>query len=161
MDRLWALKKEFDPLSTWIVHGAEFVSLLSLFGGTLYVCPYCRWPIKATWGRRSRFIGAGERLCWHCNQAFRDWSVEWMEMSVPERTLFLLPLTMKGIVGGFVLVLVAQAWVVFVLKWPMDFDYQTFFLALGTPIALGFAFRGWQIVTSVRRYNHHREMRNA
>jgi hypothetical protein len=161
MNPQWALKKEVDPLSTWIIPGSTLVSILSLFRCTLYVCPYCRWPFKATWGQRNRFIGTGETKCWHCNEAFRDWSVEWVEMSSQERRLFLVPITMKGIIGGFVLVLILQAWIVLVQKRPVEFDYKTFVLALGTPIAIWFAFRGLQIARSMRRYNQRREMRNA
>jgi hypothetical protein len=87
--------------------------------------------------------------------------VEWVEMSSPERGLFLLPITMKGIIGGFVLVLLLQAWIVFVQKRSVEFDYKSFVLALGTPIAVWFAFRGLQIAKSMRRYNQRREMRKA
>jgi len=151
MDRLWAVKNQFDPFR-WLV-GFGGLGLLPIFRCTFYQCPHCRRPFKVTWGPSNSLLGSGERECWHCKQVFRDGSNEWPEMNSKERRLFLVPITVAGIIGAFLLMLGLAAWTFFFLRPPAHFDFALLFEILGLPIAFWFGFRILQIVRSVRRYN--------
>jgi hypothetical protein len=152
MDRLWALKKEFDPFG-WVIPGIGAIGILPIFRCTFRQCPYCLWPFKITWGQSNSLLGAGERACWHCKQVLWDGSNEWPEMSSEDRRLFLMPITVAGLIGAFLLIPALMVWMAFLLKQPIDFHYGLSFLILGLPLGLWFGFRGFQVVRSIQRYN--------
>ena len=152
MDRLWALKKEFDPFGG-VIPGIGAIGILPIFRCTFYRCPYCRWPFKVAWGPSNSLLGAGERSCWHCKQFFWDGSNEWQEMSSEDRRLFLVPITVAGLIGALVLIPTLILWMSFFLKQPIHFQYGLFFTILGLPLGLWFGFRALRIIESVRRYN--------
>jgi hypothetical protein len=148
MDRLWALKNDLDPL------GGRFPGFpLSIVRSTVYRCPYCRWVFKVTWGPSNTLLGTGERTCWHCRMIFRDGSSEWPEMNNSDRQRFVLPITITGFLGSFLLILGLMLWASLVLKDSGNFEYRLFFYIFGIPLVLWFSFRAWQIHRSVHRYN--------
>lgn len=144
MDRLWALKNDY---------GLPAGRIFSLLRCTAYRCPYCNYAFKVTWGPSNSLLGSGGRACWHCKQVFWDGSNEWPEMSSEDRHLFLVPITIAGIIAGFILILALVMWTKFFLMTPVHFRYRLFFLALGLPIGLWFGFRALQVNRSIRRYN--------
>ena len=152
MDRLWALKKEFDPFG-WVIPGIGGIGILPIFRCTFYRCPYCRWPFEVAWGPSNSLLGAGERSCWHCKEVFWDGSNEWPEMSGKDRQLFLVPITVAGFLGAFVLIGTLVVYSSFVFKTSVDFPYRALFLVFGSPLLFWFGFRALQINRSIRRYN--------
>jgi hypothetical protein len=152
MDRLWALKKDFDPFGR-LIPGIGAIGVLPIARCTYYRCPYCRWIFKVTWGLSNSLLGSGERACWHCKQAFWDGSNEWPEMSSDDRRLFLVPITIAGLIGAFVLIPALIVWMSFFLKQWLHFQYRLFSLYLGIPLGIWFSFRALQINRSIRRYN--------
>jgi len=149
MDRLWALKTDYEPFRRLMVPPAWF----HLFRCTSYRCPYCHWIFKITWGPSNSLLGTGERVCCHCKTLFWDGSQEWPEMSGDDQRLFLLPITVVGFVGAFILILALPLWTSFFLKRPTRFRYDLFFMVFGIPMLLWFAIRGWQVNRSIHRYN--------
>jgi hypothetical protein len=153
MDRLWALKTEVDPFRRVFFGISSFGFLLRITRWTLYRCPYCCWIFKATWGPTNSLLGTGDRICWHCSKTFWDGSNEWPEMSGEDQRLFLLPVTVMGFIGAFVLIAALILWISVFLKIPTHFDYRSFSVMFGVPLCLWFGLRGWQIVRSIHRYN--------
>jgi hypothetical protein len=152
MDRLWALKKEFGPFRG-AIPGIGAIGILPIFRCTFYRCPYCRWPFKITWGPSNSLLGPGERVCWHCSDVFWDGSNEWPEMSSEEQRLFLVPITVAGLIGAFVLIPALMIWTSFFLKQPSRFQYGLFFTIFALPLGLWFGSRALQVFHSVQRYN--------
>jgi hypothetical protein len=161
MDRRWALKKDFDPFGRFFYGISAIGFLLRITRCTIYSCPYCRWPFKITWGPSNSLLGSGDRVCWHCKQVFWDGSDEWPEMSGEEQRLFLLPITILGILGASVLIPAVVIWTSFFSRIQIDFEYSVFLLIFASPLTLWFGFRGWQINRSIRRYNDRGKTRNA
>ena len=153
MDRLWALKKELDPFGRVVfgLSGPGF--LLRITRCTVYQCPYCRWIFKLTWGPSNTLLGPGERKCWHCARMFWDGSDEWPEMSDQDRQLLMVPITIAGLIGAFILIGAIQVYSTFVLKLGAGFNYRAYFLIFGLALAIWFGFRGLQVMRSIRRYN--------
>jgi hypothetical protein len=150
MDRLWAIKKNFDPFK-WIA-GIGPVGIAALARCTYYGCPYCRWPFKITWGPSNSLLGSGEKVCWHCKQVFCDGSKEWPKMTGDERQHFLLPVSVAGWLAG---TFVVMGMLIFVFwNGPSASVTNVWILGvLSAPLALWFAYRGFQIFRSIRRYN--------
>ena len=151
MDRLSALKKEFDPFR-WVIPGITAAGILPIFRSTFYECPYCHWVFKVTWGPSNSLLGPGERTCWHCKQVYWDGSSEWPEMSSEDRQLFLVPITIAGLIGASVLIPALMLWMSILLKVRISFD-ATFFAIFGVPLGFWFGLRTLQILRSIRRYN--------
>jgi|ERR1700722_2619077 len=151
MDRLWALKTDFDPFRAFGI--GTIALLLRIIRCSVYRCPYCRWIVKATWGPTNSLLGTGDRICWHCGNPFWDGSNEWPEMSGEDQRLFLLPITIIGFIGAFVLIAALVLWTSFSSKSPTHFEYSLFSLIFGVPLSFWFGFRGWQIFRSIHRYN--------
>lgn len=151
MDRLWAIKQDVDPFRVRFV--IFYSDLLALLRCSILRCPYCRWIFKVTWGPNNSLSGCGERTCWHCRQVFWDGSNEWPEMSGEEQRMFLLPITIMGYIGGFLLVPALLIWAVFCVNPKAHVDLTSHFLLFGPPLVAWFVFRGWQIRRSIRRYN--------
>ncbi len=151
MDRLWAIKQDLDPFRIKFV--LFWWDLLALLRCTIFRCPYCRWIFKVTWGPSNSLLGAGDRACWHCKEVFWDGSNEWPEMSGEDQRLFLVPITIAGLIGGFLLIPALMLWMSFFLGQPIHFRYGLFFTILGLPLGLWFGFRILQIMRSIRRYN--------
>ena len=153
MDRLWALKRDFDPFGRLFFGFSAVGFLLRITRCSVYRCPYCRWIFKITWGPSNALLGRGERPCWHCKKVFWDGSNEWPEMSSEDRRLFLVPITIAGLIGAFVLIPALILWMSLFLKQPIHFQYGLFSTILGLPLGLWFGFRALRINESVRRYN--------
>jgi hypothetical protein len=153
MDRLWALKSEFDPFGRVFFGFSAVGFLLRITRCSVYRCPYCRWIFKITWGPSNSLLGTGERACWHCKKTFWDGSQEWPEMSGDDQRLFLLPITVVGFLGAFVLILALTLWTSIFLKMSVHFRYSLFFIIFGVPVLLWFGIRGWQVNRSIDRYN--------
>jgi hypothetical protein len=154
MDRLWALKKDFDPFGLIFLgfSGAGF--LFRVTRCTVYRCPYCRWIFKMTWGPSNSLLGQGERNYWHCKQVFWDGSNEWPEMSSEDRQFFLLPITIAGYIAGFLVTAGLYAYMLAATKKPASRGELLFLIELVLPVALWFCFRGMQVIRSVHRYNN-------
>jgi hypothetical protein len=73
MDRLWVIKKDYDPFTAKVLLGN---ALFAVIRGTAYRCPYCRRIFKITWGLSNSMLGPGQRACWHCGEIFWDGSQE-------------------------------------------------------------------------------------
>ena|ERR1700686_3009302 len=153
MDRLWALKKEFEPFG-WVIPAIEAIGILPIFRCTFYRCPYCRSVFKITWGPSNSLLGPGERRCWHCKQTFWDGSQEWQEMNGDDRMRFVLPISVAGFLGGFLIVAGLYLILIFENKQRVDPGAMIFFIAFFLPIACWIAFRIVQIARSIRRYNN-------
>jgi hypothetical protein len=152
MDRLWALKKEFDPFK-WIIPGIGAIGILPIFRCTFYRCPYCRWPFKTAWGPSNSFLGSGERACWHCRQVFWGGSQEWPEMSNTERMQFLFPISVSGYLGAFLVIGGIYLCGVFFWRIRPGPGELIFFADFFLPIGFWLCFRIAQVIRSVRRYN--------
>jgi hypothetical protein len=152
MDQLWALKKEFDPFR-WSRFGPGAGQLLAVLRCTFFLCPYCRWLFKITWRPSVSLLGNGQRKCWHCKRVFWDGSSEWSEMNGKEQRLFLLPITVLGYLGAFLVILGIVLWESASSEESLPFNYILFFSVFLPPLLFWFAFRAWQISRSIRRYN--------
>jgi hypothetical protein len=150
MDRLWALRNDYGPA----LHG----SLLTVIRCTVYRCPYCRSIFKVTWGPSNVFLGNGERSCWKCKKIFWDNSNEWPGMTGKERYLFLVPITIAGYLGAFLILVGIDAFTSVYFKKSVNHGDLIFFIAFIVPIAGWFAFRFVQVTRSIRRYNGRGEM---
>jgi hypothetical protein len=152
MDRLWALKHDFDPFR-WLLplNGVGF--LLRITRSTVYRCPYCRWIFKLTWGPSNSLLGSGERTCWHCKRVFWDGSNEWPEMSDEERRLFALPISVAGYLGGFLVLLAAYIGAVAYDKQPVKRQDLILLGIFSFPLIMWIIFRLTQVLRSTRRYN--------
>jgi hypothetical protein len=157
MDRLWALKKEFDPFGRVIPAIGAF-GILPIFRCTFFRCPYCRWIFKTTWEPSNSLLGPGERRCWHCSEIFWDGSQEWPEMNGDDRMRLVLPVSIAGLLGGLLVLAGLSAYLMFTNKERLDPGAFIFFAALFLPIACWIAFRIVQIVRSIRRYNSRRRV---
>jgi hypothetical protein len=146
MDQLWALKRNFELVrfGSW---------LFRVIRCTTYRCPYCNWVFKVTWGPSNSLLGRGSRKCWHCDQTFWDGSNEWPEMNSGQRRLFLLPITIVGYIGAFLVIFGLVVWTSVSSEDKVLFDYRLFFLIFILPLVGWFTFRSWQINRSIRRYN--------
>jgi hypothetical protein len=153
MDRLWALKKDFDPLGRLFYGFSAIGFLLRITRCTIYRCPYCRWPFKITWGPSNTLLGSGDRVCWHCRQVFWDASNEWPEMSSEDRYSFLVPITVAGYLAAVLLIgglLVYDRWY---FKHSTTRVDPTVGAVLLLPLLVWFVFRSVQVIRSVHRYN--------
>jgi hypothetical protein len=153
MDRLWALKNDFDPLGRIFLGSSGAGFLFRITRCTVYRCPYCRWIFKITWGPSNSLLGQGERNCGHCKQVFWDGSNEWPEMSSEDRQLFLLPITIAGYIGAFLVIAGLYSYSVVAVRTLANWGDLIFFSALALPIGLWFCLRGVQVARSVHRYN--------
>ena len=153
MDRLWALKKDFDPFGRLFYGFSAFGFLLRITRCTIYSCPYCRWPFKITWGPSNTLLGSGDRVCWHCKQVCWDGSNEWPEMSSQDRYSFLVPITVAGYLAALLLIGGLLAYDHWYLKNTAIRVDPTVAVALLLPLPLWFAFRSVQVIRSVHRYN--------
>jgi hypothetical protein len=155
MDRLWALREDYDPFSRVL-----FPTILPrILRSTIFRCPYCRWVFKATWGPSNALLGNGERQCWHCKKVFWDGSNEWPEMSAAERQWFLVPITVAGYLGALLLVAGLFVYDRFVFRNRASDWNGNFFIALVLPVGAWIAFRLTQVIRSVHRYSRRREKR--
>jgi hypothetical protein len=153
MDRLWALKKDFDPFGRLFYGFSAIGFLLRITRCTIYSCPYCRWPCKIAWGPSNTLLGSGDRVCWHCRQAFWDGSNEWPEMSSQDRYSFLVPITVAGYLAAVLLIgglLVYDHW--YLRNTAIRVD-PTVAVVLLLPLPVWFVFRSAQVIRSVHRYN--------
>jgi hypothetical protein len=151
MDRLWALKNDFDPFGRIFLgfSGARF--LFRITRCTVYRSPYCQGISKITGGPSNSLLGQGERNWGHSKQVFWDGSNEWPERSSEDRQLFLLPITIAGCIGALIAGLYGYS--VVAVRKPAHGGDLIFFLALALPIGLRFCLRGVQVARSVHRYN--------
>jgi hypothetical protein len=146
MDRLWALRNDYGP---WL-HGSLFTTIR----WTAFRCPYCRWPFKVTWGPSNSLLGSGERTCWRCKQTFWDSSREWPEMTGRERYSFLVPITVAGYLGAFLLLVGIDVYALLILKATfVNYGDLIFLIVLSFPLACWFLFRFAQVIRSIGRYN--------
>ena len=152
MDRLWALKKDFDPFGR-LIPGIGPAGFLPIARCTYYRCPYCRWIFKVTWGLSNSLLGSGERACWHCKQVFWDGSNGWPEMSSEDRYSFVLPITIGGYLAAVLVIAGLVVYDPLYFKMPANRIDLTVAIALVLPLLVWFAFRSVQVIRSVRRYN--------
>lgn len=148
MDRLWAIRKDFDSFG-----GQPPRTLVSIFRCTVGCCPYCNWIFTVTWGVLNPSVGPGERKCWHCKLVFLDGSQEWKEMSSDERLRFLLPVTVSGYIAVFLLIGGLELYTTLILKMPSALKYSAFLVTFALPVVPWFCFRALQVYRSVHRYN--------
>ncbi|MGB8473816.1 MAG: hypothetical protein WCE61_07010 [Candidatus Acidiferrum sp.] len=149
MDRLWAIKQDFDPFP------ARFLinyNVLAIFRCSVYRCPYCRSIFKVIWGLKTALIGEGERTCWKCHNKFSDGSQEWPEMSSDARMLFFLPISVAGWLAGTLIIL---GIILFALYRNGGDSIENLWLLamLIAPLILWLIYRSVQIARSVRRFN--------
>jgi len=152
MDRLWALKKDFDPFGR-LIPGIGAIGVLPIARCTYYRCPYCRWIFKVTWGLSNSLLGSGERACWHCKQAFWDGSNEWPAMSSQDRYSFLVPITIAGYLASVLVIGGLLAYDHWYFEKSTSRVDPTVAVALVLPLPVWFAFRSVQVIRSVHRYN--------
>ncbi len=153
MNRLWALKKDFDPFGRLFYGFSAIGFLLRITRCTIYNCPYCHWPFKIIWGPSNSLLGPGDRVCWHCKQVFWDGSNEWPEMSSEDRYSFLVPITVAGYLAAVLLIgglLVYDRWY---FKHSATRVDPTVAVALVSPLLVWFFLRTIQVIRSIRRYN--------
>jgi hypothetical protein len=74
-------------------------------------------------------------------------------MSGEDRDLFVLPISVAGYLGGFLLVSIGYIGVVSYFKQPVTRQALHFLAALALPLAMWSVFRLWQVSRSIRRYN--------
>jgi|SRR2546430_1651370 len=156
MDRLWALKKEFDPFGPLFYGISAIGFLLRITRCAMYSCPYCRWPFKISWGPSNSLLGSGDRVSWHCKKAFWDGSNEWPEMSSQDRHPFLGPTTVAGYLAAVLLIGGLLAYDRWYFKLPASRVDPTVAVALISRLPVWFGFRTGQVIRSIRRYNHRR-----
>jgi hypothetical protein len=149
MDRLSAIKQDFDPFPTRFLIN---YNVLAIFRCSVYRCPYCKAIFKMIWGLNTTLVGEGERACWKCHNIFWDGSREWPEMSSDDRMLFFLPISVAGWFAG---TLVISGILVYTLYRNGRDSIGNFWLlvALLVPLVFWLAYRSVQIVRSVRRFN--------
>jgi hypothetical protein len=150
MDRLWALKKDFDPFPPRIWLRANWFAIIRC---TVYRCPYCQWIFKITWGPSNSFLGSGERTCWRCKEIFWDGSEEWPEMGRSGRMRFVLPISMAGFLGAFLLIAGLYSYFVITRNRHFEVGELIFFAVFFFPILCWSLFRMVQVLRSIRRYN--------
>jgi hypothetical protein len=150
MDRQWILKRDFDP----ILIGNSFLRAIRC---TVYRCPCCKWICKLTWEPSSSFLGPGSRKCWHCDQIFWDGSNEWAEMTAKQQRLVLMPITIIGYLGAFLVILGLVVWESISTRENNLFDYMLFFSVFAPPLLIWFGIRARQLNRSIRRYNERGE----
>jgi hypothetical protein len=75
-------------------------------------------------------------------------------MSGKDRRLFLVPITVAGYFGAFLIIAGLYLYLVGFLKRPGNWGDLIFFVAFALPIGLWFGFRGVQVIRSVHRYNN-------
>jgi hypothetical protein len=153
MDRLWALKRDFDPFGKTFFGFSAVGFVLHITRCTLYRCPYCRWIFKLTWGPSNSLLGSGERACWHCKQTFWDDSDEWPEMSGQDRYSFLLPITIAGYLAAVLLTALLLAYSQWYFEKSVKHVDPTAAIVFVLPLLAWFAFRSVQVIRSIRRYN--------
>jgi hypothetical protein len=159
MDRLWAVKSNFDPFGRLFFGFSGVGFLLRITRCTVFTCPYCRWIFKITWGPSNALVGGGERTCWHCKEVFWDGSNEWPEMSGEERYWFVVPITVAGYLGALLVIAGLFLYDHYVFRNHASDWNGNFLIALVLPVVAWGAFRLTQVIRSVRRYNCRGEMR--
>jgi hypothetical protein len=70
---------------------------------TSYRCPYCGARFRTAYVPRKVSLGQGDRTCSGCGKVFDDGSREWPELTTSERTRYLLPVPIVGILAGYAL----------------------------------------------------------
>jgi hypothetical protein len=151
MERLWAIRQNIDPFSARIL--LFNYNPLAIIRCTIMRCPYCRWIFKVTWGLSSSLLGSGERGCWHCNEIFWDGSNEWPEMSDEDRRLFVLPISVAGYLGGFLVICTVCIGAVSYHRLSVTPYSFVVLAAFSLPLVLWAVFRCAQVSRSIRRYN--------
>jgi len=147
MDQPLAIKEQETVAPSFLDSGSIFTGILC---PTVYRCPNCRSVYKVILGPGDVFLGEGHRTCSKCRQAFRDRSKEWPEISSIDRVFSLFPM----VVGGWMIAAIAACVLFSYLRWnlgttPVLTLVAIFFLM---PLIAWFAFRGYQIFRSVRRF---------
>jgi hypothetical protein len=79
-------------------------------------------------------------------------------MTGKERYLFLVPITIAGYLGAFLILVGIDAFTSVYFKKSVNHGDLIFFIAFIVPIAGWFAFRFVQVTRSIRRYNGRGEM---
>ena len=151
MDRLWAIKKDYDPFPPGVFLQANLFAAIRC---TVYRCPYCRRAFKVTWGPTNSMLGSGERTCWHCGQVFCDGSQEWPEMNSGNRLRFVMPISVAGFFGAFMVIGGLYTYFDITKRRGLEIGALIFFSAFSLPIACWIILRILQIVRSIRRYNN-------
>jgi hypothetical protein len=148
MDKLLAIKEQDTLAPSFTGAGAIFTGILC---PTVYRCPNCRSIYKVILGPGDVFLGEGNRTCSKCHEEFRDRSKEWPIVSSIDRFLFLFPM----VVGGWMLIALVACILFSYEAWnlgttPVLMIGAVFF---GLPLLAWFLFRGYQIASSVHRFN--------
>jgi len=148
MDKLIAIKEQDTLAPSFLRGGAIFTGILC---PTVYRCPNCRSIYKVILGRGDVFLGEGNRTCSKCHEAFRDRSKEWPVISSIDRFLFFFPM----VVGGWMLIALVACVLFSYVAWnlgttPVLMIGAVFF---GVPLLAWFLFRGYQIASSIHRFN--------
>ncbi len=140
-----AVRKHRDPF--------RLGRLLAVIRWTSYQCPLCARPFKITWGPNAVLLGPGERTCKGCGTSFYDGSKEWPELSPSEKEGYLLPVSVAGVLAGFLLSLVLGLYEQFYGSG--NVDPYALFVFVGLPLAflgMWFLFRARAIKSSKERY---------
>ena len=155
MDQPLAIKEQESVAPSFVASGIIFTGILC---PTVYRCPNCRFVYKVVLGPGDVFLGEGHRTCSRCQQAFRDRSKEWSEISSIDRILFLVPM----VVGGWMIFAFIACVLFSYLGWTLDTTPVVTLIAISflMPLIAWFVFRGYQIFRSVRRFSV-REKTNA
>ena len=104
-------------------------------------------------GPQEGFRSIRTDLSWIQRCGFWDGSNEWLEMSTEDRQLFLLPITIAGYIGAFLVIAGLYAYAVVAIRKPANWGDLIFFLTLALPIGFWFCSRSVQVIRSVHRYN--------
>ncbi len=147
MDQPLAIKEQESVAPSFLASGFIFVGILC---PTLYRCPSCRSVYKVVLGPGDVFLGEGHRTCSQCQQAFRDRSKEWSEISFIDRILFLFPM----VVGGWTVIAFITCVLFSYLGWTLGTTPVVTLVSISflMPLIAWFVFRGYQIFRSVRRF---------
>ena len=142
-----AIKEQECVAPSFLASGFIFAGILC---PTVYRCPNCRSVYKVVLGPGDVFLGKGHRTCSKCQQAFRDRSKEWSEISSFDRVLFLFPM----VVGGWSIVAFAASVLFSYVGWILGTTPVLTLVAIffAMPLIAWFTSRGYQIFCSVRRF---------
>jgi hypothetical protein len=148
VDQPLAIKEQESVAPSFLASGMIFAGILC---PTVYRCPNCRSVYRMVLGPGDVFLGEGHRTCSKCQQAFRDRSKEWSEISSIDRFLFLFPM----VVGGWMIVAFVACVLFSYIGWTLGTTSVLALVAIFFVMLLiaWFVFRGYQIFCSVCRFS--------